>query len=246
MSHKSTNTRLKLLRKLRGSDGLSPLTPDQIIAVDNAFQRVKGFYRDLLRRRHGEGRSVGELAAMMSSPKANIIAWETLALADYRLKLIDAGLLAKEKKSKNHNSKTARPPKPKVSTSFSCPQCQTPVRLPARRDAKTSCPQCACRLRVVRDKTRGMSVEILNPENITRPERETPLTISQCYELLEVSPADPLPIIKKAYLAQIQQYHPDKVHHLGPKLKAVAEEMSKNLNHAWNTIQSARVTATTP
>lgn len=40
--------------------------------------------------------------------------------------------------------------------------------------------------------------------------------------------------IKKAYRDLVSQYHPDKVSHLGPKLKAVAEKEMKEINEAYS------------
>ena len=39
--------------------------------------------------------------------------------------------------------------------------------------------------------------------------------------------------VKRAYRLLVPQYHPDKVHHLGPKLKEVAEQQMKEINEAY-------------
>ena len=49
--------------------------------------------------------------------------------------------------------------------------------------------------------------------------------------------AAPLPEVKRAYLALVTQYHPDKVAQLGPKLQALATEETRRLNHAWNELR---------
>ncbi|WP_224241245.1 J domain-containing protein [Hyalangium gracile] len=61
--------------------------------------------------------------------------------------------------------------------------------------------------------------------------KETPP--SSPWEVLGVAPGTPLPEVKRAYLALITQYHPDKVAQLGPKLQALAAEETRRLNQAW-------------
>ncbi len=39
--------------------------------------------------------------------------------------------------------------------------------------------------------------------------------------------------VKSQYRTMVAQYHPDKVHHLGPKLKEVAEKEMKEINEAF-------------
>lgn len=39
--------------------------------------------------------------------------------------------------------------------------------------------------------------------------------------------------VKRCYKELVAQYHPDKVCHLGPKLREVAEQEMKNLNEAY-------------
>ena len=40
--------------------------------------------------------------------------------------------------------------------------------------------------------------------------------------------------LKQAYRTLVTQYHPDKVQHLGPKLREVAEQEMKRINEAYN------------
>jgi predicted component of type VI protein secretion system len=47
-------------------------------------------------------------------------------------------------------------------------------------------------------------------------------------------------VARKAYLSLLALYHPDKVDSLGPKLKEVALEMTKELNDAWAKIESGK------
>lgn len=54
------------------------------------------------------------------------------------------------------------------------------------------------------------------------------------YEVLGVAPGSDAATIRAAYLELVKQYHPDKVAHLAPEFKAVAEERTKELNAAYS------------
>ncbi len=68
------------------------------------------------------------------------------------------------------------------------------------------------------------------------PAREEPPPSSP-WEVLGVAPGTPLTEVKRAYLALITQYHPDKVAQLGPKLQALAAEETRRLNQAWSELR---------
>jgi hypothetical protein len=62
--------------------------------------------------------------------------------------------------------------------------------------------------------------------------------IAKCYEILEV-PQNATPSeIKSAFKKKMSSYHPDKVSGLGEKLRKVAEEESKLINVAYQTLKS--------
>lgn len=44
--------------------------------------------------------------------------------------------------------------------------------------------------------------------------------------------------IKNRYRELVMQYHPDRVAHLGPKLREVAEQQTKEINEAYNFFKS--------
>ncbi len=56
----------------------------------------------------------------------------------------------------------------------------------------------------------------------------------QYYKILEVEPGTCFPEIKKAYYHRVQEYHPDKVAHLGAVLRTVAEQKMKEINEAYS------------
>lgn len=55
--------------------------------------------------------------------------------------------------------------------------------------------------------------------------------------VLGLNNEDTLKAIKKLYREHASQYHPDKVNHLGDKLKEVAESEMKEINEAYNFFQ---------
>jgi DnaJ-domain-containing protein 1 len=57
------------------------------------------------------------------------------------------------------------------------------------------------------------------------------------WEVLGVSPQTPLPEVRRAYLALVAQYHPDKVAQLGPKLQALAQEETRRIIEAWERVR---------
>lgn len=57
------------------------------------------------------------------------------------------------------------------------------------------------------------------------------------WEVLGVSPQTPLPEVRRAYLALVAQYHPDKVAQLGPKLQALAQEETRRIIEAWEQLR---------
>jgi DnaJ-domain-containing protein 1 len=58
------------------------------------------------------------------------------------------------------------------------------------------------------------------------------------WEVLGVMPGAPLAEVKRAYLALVAQYHPDKVAQLGPKLQALAQEETRRIIEAWEQLRT--------
>ena len=56
------------------------------------------------------------------------------------------------------------------------------------------------------------------------------------YEILGVPPGATKDQIHKAYLNRVNQYHPDKVAHLGKEFQELAEERFKEIQEAYQTI----------
>lgn len=69
---------------------------------------------------------------------------------------------------------------------------------------------------------------------------ETPPGPRRWFEILGVTPQATVGEIKAAYRTLIQQYHPDRVAHLGEKLRRVANEEAGELNRAYKEGITAR------
>ncbi|MFY2558098.1 DnaJ domain-containing protein [Corallococcus terminator] len=86
-----------------------------------------------------------------------------------------------------------------------------------------------------------VSEERAPPEEEEAPREEPPEAPAAppptAWEVLGVSPGAPLPDVKRAYLALVAQYHPDKVAQLGPKLQALAQEETRRIIEAWEQVR---------
>jgi len=60
------------------------------------------------------------------------------------------------------------------------------------------------------------------------------------WALLGLTRQTPLPAAKKAFRALIAQYHPDKVAHLAPEFRELAEERTRQILAAWEEISGGR------
>lgn len=60
--------------------------------------------------------------------------------------------------------------------------------------------------------------------------------IPKCFELLEIDETSTADEIKAAFKRKIKDYHPDKVSTSGPKIKQLAEEETKLVNIAYQTL----------
>jgi preprotein translocase subunit Sec63 len=56
--------------------------------------------------------------------------------------------------------------------------------------------------------------------------------------MLGLERGTPLPEARRAFRALIAQYHPDKVAHLAPEFRELAEERTRQLVAAWEQLDS--------
>lgn len=113
---------------------------------------------------------------------------------------------------------------------ISCPSCsqQIKFRLPIKGN-NAQCRKCSAQFKLDVDSHSNIYItEIKIPEDAN-----TIKSLDECYGILEVKP-DAIPIdIRAAYKKRISEYHPDKVEHLGNKIKHVAEEETRRVNAAY-------------
>ena len=64
-------------------------------------------------------------------------------------------------------------------------------------------------------------------------------TARDAFAVLGISPDATLAEAKKAWRALIVQYHPDKVAHLAPEFKALADAKTREIMAAWTEVQAA-------
>lgn len=76
------------------------------------------------------------------------------------------------------------------------------------------------------------------------PREETPRPAARPagvdpWKLLGIAPGTPLGEAKKAFRTLIAQYHPDKVAHLAPEFRELAETRTRELLAAWEVVERA-------
>lgn len=79
-------------------------------------------------------------------------------------------------------------------------------------------------------------------EWVEQPEAEevTPLPVAEPdpWAMLGVAPGTAVAEVRKAFRALMTQYHPDKVAHLAPEFRELAERKSRQITEAWERIQA--------
>ena len=74
------------------------------------------------------------------------------------------------------------------------------------------------------------------PPDTARGDNRAPQT-RNAYDVLEVSSNASQAEIRAAYQRLVRQYHPDRVADMGPELRALAEERTKEINQAYNRLR---------
>lgn len=118
---------------------------------------------------------------------------------------------------------------------FSCPSCKQRIRvkLPLQKGAGR-CTNCNNRYSIYVDDYDNLYIS----ETHENKDQEQQInTIIECFSILgllnNASPMD----IKTAYRKKMKEYHPDKVAHLGEKLKLIADLETKKLNAAYSMLK---------
>jgi hypothetical protein len=133
----------------------------------------------------------------------------------------------------------------KDSFEFPCTVCarKLRVRLPINLGSY-SCPSCGTRYQPVRVETEPYVLLLVpGPQGEERPSgkakagRMMPGEVKAALNVLGLTEFATLAEAKLAYRNTVKQYHPDKVAHLGPELRDVAERKTKEIVAAYDEIK---------
>jgi DNA-directed RNA polymerase subunit RPC12/RpoP len=105
-----------------------------------------------------------------------------------------------------------------------------------------TCPKCKSAFHASFE-NRVLSVVFQNNashSDDTKNEDDRHLTEEEAYKLFGTDESTPWESIELTRRRLIQQYHPDKVAALGPKLRAVAEAEGKRINKAYDMLRKLR------
>lgn len=189
---------------------------------------------------HGDRAVLKKLAAELKHrqvPKA-------VALLAKVKKVIDAVSPARtEAPSRQETDHPTHAPTHKV---VNCQSCQQRLRVElATERRRYTCPSCKTKF-LVSFEDGVFSVVFSSPagsgeEPMNRASADgAKLTLSEAYQIFGANADTSWETIEQTRRRLIQQYHPDKVAALGPKLRAVAEFEGKRINVAFNIIRKSR------
>jgi DnaJ-domain-containing protein 1 len=114
-----------------------------------------------------------------------------------------------------------------------CPRCDRKLRLPLDLPTKLRCPSCRTVLE--------MQGEYGGPVFLVAFVEDV---VSEACRVLGIGVDATAQQQRAAYRERISQYHPDKLAALGPELKALAEEKTKEINRAYSLLVNRPVEAT--
>lgn len=131
-----------------------------------------------------------------------------------------------------------------ATTCFSCVTCGAELRVRIR-ESLMQCPNCKSSYRVTRIHHEPQTFLIIPQHAADRKEsamprqpRSVPPVVKAALAVLGLEESADFAEAHTAYKKLVQSYHPDKVAHLGPELKRVAEKKTKELNMAISTIKA--------
>lgn len=119
---------------------------------------------------------------------------------------------------------------------FQCPHCSLRMRVQLPLIGRNSqCKKCGTRFVIGLDDHGNLHV-ISDTNSGQHPHDagyDVPRTSEECLAILGLGPIATSEEIKAAYRMRIKEYHPDKVAHLGEKLRTVATREAQRLNLAY-------------
>lgn len=126
----------------------------------------------------------------------------------------------------------------KTEVAFLCQSCRTKIKL--SNEAKSGnyrCPSCKTKFTVSYLKGRLEIIFSASSYSNTSGGSEKELTFDEALGILDSHKSDSLEIIKQNYKKMMQQYHPDKVTSLGPKLRELAAKEAQKINYAFQLVK---------
>lgn len=123
---------------------------------------------------------------------------------------------------------------------FTCGICSSSLSVKLARSAYSHrCPQCKTIYKVTLQQTRPyvyLIMPVIEKEAAQEECREVPRDVAESLAFFGLK-ADVRPDeVKKSYKHKISQYHPDKVAHMAPEFREIAEEKSKEINRHYSVI----------
>lgn len=145
-------------------------------------------------------------------------------------------------KQESNTSRRESPESDSSSQVVRCPNCIKKIRIPIPLKRPTGrCPACDSVFLVAMDSFGRIKISVEEREHGSHNERkgQSVSSTADYYALLGLSPSATPDEIKLAYRKRIREYHPDRVAGLGEKLRDMANEESKVINHAYSMLKAA-------
>jgi len=148
-------------------------------------------------------------------------------------------LTSRGKSDRATTSDSAPEPPPKAQDRvITCKGCAAKLRVRLIEGVHhMHCPDCKAQFIATFERD-VLSVEFDRENNANGKESER-LTLEDAYRVFDATESTPWEQIEKARRRLIQQYHPDKVAALGPKLRQIAEAEGKRINQAFDLLRTA-------
>ena len=202
-------------------------------------------------------KTIVELQAIFEDNKSNRIELKKLAAELSHRKVPKGVALAKkikdslsdanseEYKEFKEPQKTSEPRQEQSSKQpddpiIDCQVCGQKLRINLSTESREfNCPSCKANFNA--SFSNGvLSVVFVNKSTKGTETEDLPINLKEAYKLFGADESSPWEMIELSRRRLIQQYHPDKVAALGPKLRAVAELEGKRINLSYALLRQAK------
>ena len=168
-------------------------------------------------------------------PKAVSLLAKVKAAAEARAPDADAS-----KQSASVRKTAASSSEEPIHKTVPCKVCAQKLRVPLKTGT-FSCPSCKAEFRATFED--GVFSLVFADSAKEKQQTQSPdvaITLDDAYALFDASEGTPWEAIEAKRRKLLQQYHPDKVASLGPKLREVAAAEGKRINVAYALVRQAR------